>query len=64
MQDRIVKLEEKLAYLEHTLNELNQVVWQLNQQVTLLKKEWRDVRSSATPVDPTRKPEDEVPPHY
>ena len=64
MQDRIVKLEEKLAYLEHTLGELSQVVWQLNQQVTLLKKEWRDVRTSSTPVDPNRKPEDDVPPHY
>lgn len=64
MQDRIVKLEEKLAYLEQTLAELNQVVWALNQQVTLMKKEWRDVRAAATPVDPNRKPEDEVPPHY
>ena len=64
VEERVIALEEKVAHLERTVDELNQVVWELNQQLAALRKEWRDVRTHATPADPARKPEDDVPPHW
>jgi len=64
MDERIVHLEEKVAFLEKTLDELNQVVYGLSRDQERLARELRDVRDQATPVDANRKPADEVPPHY
>jgi len=64
LEDRIITIEEKLAHLEKLVGELNQMIWELNQQVAAGRKELRDLRAQATPVDPNRKPDEEVPPHY
>ena len=64
MEDRIIRIEEKLAYMEQTVHELNELVWKLSQEFSQMQKQMRDIRSSATPVDPHRKAEDDIPPHW
>ncbi|MCL2701248.1 MAG: SlyX family protein [Phycisphaerae bacterium] len=63
-EERLIAMEEKVAHLERTVEELHQVIWGLNRDLAQLRKEWRDVRSHATAIDPNRKPEDDVPPHW
>ncbi len=38
MEDRIIKLETKVAYLEHSISELSDVMAEQNQSVTDLQK--------------------------
>jgi len=64
MDERIVHLEEKVAFLEKALDELNEVVYELSRNQDGMTRELRDVRAQGSPTDPNRKPADEVPPHY
>ncbi len=64
MEERTQQLEERVMYLEKMLAELDAVVTDLNTQVAALRRQWRDVRTGATVIDPNRTPEDDIPPHY
>ena len=50
LKDRILLLEEKVMYLEHTVSDLNSVVSELNRHLSLLRDEWRDLRTQIGPV--------------
>ena len=64
MDERVIHLEEKVAHVEKMLDELSEMVYALSRAQERLGGELRDLRSQSTPMDPNRKPADEVPPHY
>jgi len=63
VSERIIRLEEKLAFQEQTIAELDKVVLELNRKVSTMGREMDDVRVSVRPIDQA-KPDDEKPPHY
>ena len=64
VDERVIHLEEKVAHLEKTLDELSEMVYALSRGQERLAGDLRDLRAQATPMDPNRKPIDDVPPHY
>ncbi len=62
--ERIIRLEEKIAYQENTIADLDGVVLELNRKVAALQREMDDIRVNARPIDEGHKPRDERPPHY
>ena len=62
--ERIIRLEEKIAYQEQTISHLDEVILELNRKVAALQKEMGDIRTSARPIDDEGKQGDERPPHY
>ncbi len=64
MDDRAIHFEERLAYLEKGLDDLNAVVYELSKAQQRLAAELRALRSQATPTDPDREPDEDIPPHY
>ena len=64
MNDRLTVVEEKLAYIEKTLSDLDEVVRRVSRNVDGLRRQWQEIRDAATPIDPSRSPLDDVPPHY
>ena len=64
MDERVIALEEKVAYLEKALDELSAVVYDVSKSQDRVARELRDLRSQAGPTDPARGAADEVPPHY
>lgn len=66
MEDRLEKIEGKLALAEDLLEELNKTVYRQQREIELLQREVVTLRQqlqSAMPAEP-RNPQDEVPPHY
>ena len=64
MDERVIALEEKVAYLEKALDELSAAAYDVSRLQERLERELRDLRRQAGPTDAARKPADEVPPHY
>jgi uncharacterized coiled-coil protein SlyX len=64
VDERLQIIEEKIAYLERTIGDLDEVVRRLSSQIDKLQRQWKEVREAATPVDPNRTQQDDVPPHY
>ncbi|MEN9785184.1 MAG: SlyX [Pseudomonadota bacterium] len=68
MHDRLIALEEKLAYLEKYLSELDGVVRALHQEVAGVVREMERLRAAAAPEEDeegtVRIGGHEVPPHY
>ncbi len=64
MDERVIHLEEKVAHLEKMLDELSEMVYTLSRGQERLAGDVRDLRAQSTPMDASRKPADDVPPHY
>jgi uncharacterized coiled-coil protein SlyX len=65
MNERMTKLEIRVAFLEKTLEDLDGVVRELNGQMDALKREVKSVREETVPSDiAPPSSEVEVPPHY
>ncbi|MDO9597674.1 MAG: SlyX family protein [Azoarcus sp.] len=66
MESRLEKLESKLMYVEDLLDELNHTVYRQQQQIDMLQKNIRLLAQQAQAGQPaeSRRPEDEIPPHY
>lgn len=66
-EDRITRLEEKLAFQEHTIAELNEVVVGQQRRIELLEQRSRDLLERLRQLAdrlPEGGDEHEVPPHY
>jgi len=62
--ERIIRLEEKIAYQDQAIADLDGVVLELNRKVVALQREMDDIRVNARPIEDGQKPGDEKPPHY
>ena len=50
MDERVIALEEKVAYLEKALDELSAVVYDVSKSQDRVARELRDLRSQAGPT--------------
>lgn len=66
MESRLEKLESKLMYVEDLVDELNRTVYRQQQQIDLMQKHIRQLAQQVQAGQPgeSRRPEDEIPPHY
>jgi SlyX protein len=67
MEDRLVRIESKIALSEDLLDELNLTVYRQQQQIDRLQQQILELRrqlASASPGDRPRDLRDEIPPHY
>ncbi|MDB6127681.1 MAG: hypothetical protein JWM35_1577 [Verrucomicrobia bacterium] len=67
MNERVQRLEEKIAYLERHVTEQDKVVLQLGDQLAKLRLELRAMRERAagtTGNSGEQEPVDQRPPHY
>ena len=66
MDERIEKVESKLALAEDLLDELNKLVYKQQRQIEQLQRELvrvQELVESSVPNEP-RRLMDEIPPHY
>lgn len=68
MEDRLTKIESKLAFAEDLLDTLNQTVFRQQEQIDQLQQQIRVLyqqlqSASGGPGEP-RDPREEIPPHY
>lgn len=63
MNERMTKLEIRVAFLEKTLEDLDGVVRDLSTQLDGLRREVKSLREERVPSE-LPPPEAEVPPHY
>ena len=67
MDERLMKIETKIALSEDLLDELNLTVYRQQQQIDRLQQQVLELRrqlAAATPGDRSRDLRDEIPPHY
>ena len=67
MDERLMKIETKIALSEDLLDELNLTVYRQQQQIDRLQQQVLELRrqlTAATPGDRSRDLRDEIPPHY
>ena len=64
MQDRIIRLEEKVAFLEEALSKTEKIVEELNVRVLAMRHEVSDARRQASPIEDDRPQGADAPPHY
>mgnify|MGYP000877169699 FL=1 len=67
MNERLQRLEEKIAYLERHVTEQDKVMLELSDTLTKLRLEVRLLREragGAGPAETDLPPKDERPPHY
>lgn len=67
MNERLQRLEEKIAYLERHVTEQDKVMLELSDTLTKLRLEVRLLRersAGAGAGEPELPPKDERPPHY
>jgi len=67
MNERVQRLEEKVAYLERHVTEQDKAMLELGDTLARLRLELRSLRerlAGAAPVDGGEEPKDERPPHY
>jgi uncharacterized coiled-coil protein SlyX len=63
MNERMTKLEIRMAFLEKTLEDLDGVVRDQSAQLDALRREVKSLREERVPSE-LPPPEAEVPPHY
>jgi uncharacterized coiled-coil protein SlyX len=63
MNERMTKLEIRVAFLEKTLEDLDGVVRDLSNHLDALRREVKYAREESVPSE-LPPPEGEVPPHY
>jgi uncharacterized coiled-coil protein SlyX len=51
MNDRVIRLEEKVAFLEDTVSRLASTVEELNLQMLALRQEVHNMRRQTSPID-------------
>ncbi|MCK0512783.1 SlyX family protein [Aromatoleum buckelii] len=67
MEERLTKIETKIALSEDLLEELNLAVYRQQQQIDRLQQQILELHrqlAAATPGDRPRDLRDEIPPHY
>ena len=67
MNERMQRLEEKIAYLERHVTEQDRAMLEFAEELDRLKKEMAALRERPQPSgagDPNEPPGDERPPHY
>ncbi|MCX6943505.1 MAG: SlyX family protein [Verrucomicrobiota bacterium] len=67
MNERVQRLEEKVAYLERHVTEQDKAMLELGDLLVKLRLELRALREragSGSPGEGDREPADERPPHY
>jgi len=65
--ERVDRLEERVAWLEHHLTAQDKAMLELHEELARLRKELtvlRERAESTTTLDLQRSPESERPPHY
>jgi uncharacterized coiled-coil protein SlyX len=63
MNERLTKLEIRVAFLEKTLEDLDGAVRDLSTQLDAFRRELRSLREESVPSE-LPPPEAEMPPHY
>jgi SlyX protein len=66
-QETVERLELKLAFLERANAELSDVVYRQHKELEALREGLRALAGkldSRASIEPVRRPEDELPPHY
>jgi uncharacterized coiled-coil protein SlyX len=53
MNDRVIRLEEKVAFLEDAISRLASTVEELNLQMLALRQEVHNIRRQTSPIDAT-----------
>jgi len=67
MEERLTKIETKIALSEDLLDELNMTVYRQQQQIERLRQQIVELQrqiAAASPGDRPRDLRDEIPPHY
>jgi len=64
MDERIITLEEKVAFLEKAVAGMRETVEELNVQMLTVRQELHGLRRAASPVDEEDAHDVEPPPHY
>ncbi|MDT3670229.1 MAG: SlyX family protein [Aromatoleum sp.] len=67
MEDRLTRIETKVAFSEDLLDELNKTIYRQQQQIDRLQLQILELRRHLAAVAPGEGPRnlrDEIPPHY
>jgi SlyX protein len=63
-EERLLRLEEKIAYLERHVTAQDRAMLELTEELAALRRELRRVRETRAEAGPAPEPADERPPHY
>ena len=63
-EERLLRLEEKIAYLERHVTAQDRAMLELTEELDALRRELRRVREARADAGPAPEPADERPPHY
>ncbi len=63
-EERLLRLEEKIAYLERHVTAQDRAMLELNEELDALRRELRRVRETRAEAGAAPEPADERPPHY
>ncbi len=63
-EERLLRLEEKIAYLERHVTAQDRAMLELTEELDALRRELRRVREARADAGASPEPADERPPHY
>lgn len=63
-EERLLRLEEKIAYLERHVTAQDRAMLELTEELDALRRELRRLREARTDAGAAPEPADERPPHY
>jgi len=63
-EERLLRLEEKIAYLERHVTAQDRAMLELTEELDALRRELRRVREARADASAAPEPADERPPHY
>ncbi len=63
-EERLLRLEEKIAYLERHVTAQDRAMLELTEELDALRRELRRVRETRAEAGAAPEPADERPPHY